>query len=339
MKAWKITERQKIELVDMGAQSVAPNCVKLKMLTAIVDTAEMALFNGGENLPLIAGRDGVGMVIEVGTSVTGFKRGDKAYIRPVSSCGQCSNCVDGDYEKCEYSYVYGETEDGVLRDFISVPTRDLILLPPQVDENQGVFIGEVSMVVEALDKLKIEKGEHIVIMGATMMGLIMAQMALYYQAVPILIDLRQDRLDLAQSMGIYYTVNAVREDPVKKVYSITCGKMAETMAYTLMSGMPVKRAFENLCYGGRMVFVGYEHMKADLKADLTDALIREITIYTVSQSRSNYYSAVNMLVSNAVSVEQLISRRVPFERADEAIKEVSESVMKDIAVLVETKKV
>ena len=339
MKAWKITERQKIELVDMGAQAVAPNCVKLKMLTAMVDTAETALYNDGANLPLIAGHDGVGMVIEVGTEVSGFKRGDKAYIRPVSSCGKCINCKNGHPEKCEYAYVYGETEDGVLRDFISVPARDLILLPQQVDETQGVFISQVAMAVEALDKLKIEKGEHIVIMGATMIGLIMAQMALYYQAVPILIDLRQDRLELAQKLGVYYTVNAVREDPVKKVFSITCGKMAETMAYTLMSGMPIKRAFDNLCTGGRIAIVGYKHMKVDLKADLTPALERGITAYMVSSCAGNYLSAVNMLVSGAVEVEPLVSARVPFEKTDEAIREVSESVMKSIAVLVETAKI
>ena len=339
MKAWRITERQKIELIDMGAQTVSPNCVKLKMLTVMVDTAETALYNDGANLPLIAGRDGVGMVIEVGTEVSGFKRGDKVYVRPVSNCGKCVNCKSGNAEKCENTYVYGETEDGVLRDFISVPARDLILLPPQVDETQGAFIGQVAMAAEALDKLKIEKGEHIVIMGATMIGLIMAQMALYYQAVPILIDLRQDRLELAQSLGVYYTVNAVREDPVKRVFSITCGKMAETMAYSLMSGMPVKRAFDNLCCGGRMVFVGYKHMKSDLKADLAPALEKNLTIKMVSSCADNYYSAVNMLVSKAVSVDALVSSRVPFEKADEAIREVSESVMKNIAVLVETTKI
>ena len=157
--------------------------------------------------------------------------------------------------------------------------------------------------------------------------------------MPILIDLRQDRLELAQSLGVYYTVNAVREDPVKRVFSITCGKMAETMAYSLMSGMPVKRAFDNLCCGGRMVFVGYKHMKSDLKADLAPALEKNLTVKMVSSCADNYYSAVNMLVSKAVSVDALVSSRVPFEKADEAIREISESVMKNIAVLVETTKI
>jgi threonine dehydrogenase-like Zn-dependent dehydrogenase len=114
--------------------------------------------------------------------------------------------------------------------------------------------------------------------------------------------------------------------------------MAETMAYSLMSGMPIKRAFDNLCAGGRIAVVGYKHMKADLKADLAPALERGLTINMVSSCAGNYLSAVNMLVSKAVKVDSLVSSRVPFEKADEAIREVSESVMKNIAVIVETTK-
>lgn len=82
-----------------------------------------------------------------------------------------------------------------------VPQSDLILLPPKVTPEEGVFIESVALAIAALDKLKLEKGEHIVIMGATGVGLILAQAALYYQAVPILVDLRRDRLELAERLG------------------------------------------------------------------------------------------------------------------------------------------
>jgi threonine dehydrogenase-like Zn-dependent dehydrogenase len=340
MKAWKVTSERNVELVDMGAQPVAENCVKLKMLTALVGTHESSLYKkGGNSLPIIAGRQGVGMVTEVGENVTAFKRGDKVFIRPVSPCGKCSNCRNGRKSECEHSYVYGKTEDGVLRDFITVPQTDLILLPPQVNETEGVFIEQVALAIETLDRLKIEKGEHIVILGATLAGLIIAQAAIYYQAVPILVDLREDRLALAEKLGIYYTINAVTTDTVKKVFSITCGKMAETMVYTLLSGMTVRRSFENLVRGGRAAFVGFENMDADLNADLMPALEKEIVIYMVSSAGDNYYSAVNILVSNAVDVTSLVSHRIEFDKIGQAIAEVADNEKKYIALLVDATKI
>ena len=261
------------------------------------------------------------------------------FIRPVSPCGKCSNCRNGRKSECEHSYVYGKTEDGVLRDFITVPQTDLILLPPQVNETEGVFIEQVALAIETLDRLKIEKGEHIVILGATLAGLIIAQAAIYYQAVPILVDLREDRLALAEKLGIYYTINAVTTDTVKKVFSITCGKMAETMVYTLLSGMTVRRSFENLVRGGRAAFVGFGNMDADLSADLMPALEKEIVIYMVSSAGDNYYSAVNILVSNAVDVTSLVSHRIEFDKIGKAIAEVADNEKKYIALLVDATKI
>lgn len=340
MKAWKVTSERSVELIDMGAQPVAENCVKLKMLTALVGTHESTLYKkGGSTLPLIAGRQGVGMVTEVGEKVTSFKRGDRVFIRPVSPCGKCSNCKNGKKSECEHGYVYGKTEDGVLRDFITVPQSDLILLPQQVDETEGVFIEQIALAVETLDRLKIEKGEHIVIMGATLAGLIIAQAAIYYQAVPILVDLREDRLALAEKLGIYYTINAVESDSVKKVFSITCGKMAETMVFTLLSGMTPRRCFENLVKGGRAAFVGFENMDGDLTVDLMSALGKEIVIHAVSSAGDNYYSAVNMLVSSAVNVTALVSQRITFDKIGQAIAEVADNEKKYIALLVDTSKI
>lgn len=58
------------------------------------------------------------MVSEVGENVGNFKRGDRVYIRPQVYCGECSECLKGNEEKCKHAKVYGKTTDGVLRDFI-----------------------------------------------------------------------------------------------------------------------------------------------------------------------------------------------------------------------------
>lgn len=325
MKSWKVTAEREVAIEETTAQPVGENCVKLKMLTVSLNSPERNLYlRGGARLPLILGTNGVGMVTETGENVTSFQRGDYVYIRPMSACGECSYCKSGRRSECEKSYVYGKTEDGVMRDFITVPQSDLILLPEKITPTEGTFIESVALAVSAIDRLKLEKGEHIVIMGATNVGLILAQAALYYQAVPILVDMREDRLLLAEKLGVYYTVNVVDTDPVKKIFSITCGKRAETMAYCLLSGMPVQRAFECLAPRGRAAFVGFDSMNDTLNFNFMPLIDKNIEVYAVSNAIDNYLTAVNMLVSSAVDVKPLVEKRIGFDEVGKTLQEIAD---------------
>lgn len=341
MKAWKVTSEREVVLEDLGAQAVSENCVKLKMLTASLDVAEVHLYEkGGAALPLILGRNGVGMVTEIGESVKGIKRGDYAYVRPVSSCGECSHCKSGRRNDCEKKYIYGKTEDGVMRDFVTVPQSDVIVLPQgRIAPGEGVFIETVALAISAIDRLSLDKGEHIVIVGATNAGLILAQAALFYQAVPILVDMRADRLAIAEKMGVYYTVNAMETDPVKKIFSITCGKKAETLAYCLRSGMPVQRSFDCLANRGRAVFVGFDDMDDNLTFNFMPLIARNVSVYAVSNAADSYLSAVNMLASHSVDVKPLAEKRITFDEVDKTLKEVAEDVTKYVTVLVDVDKI
>lgn len=341
MKAWKVTSEREVVLEDLGAQAVSENCVKLKMLTASLDIAETHLYKkGGAALPLILGRNGVGMVTEIGEAVKGIKRGDYAYIRPVSSCGECNHCKNGRRSDCEKKYVYGKTEDGVMRDFVTVPQSDLIVLPQgRIAPGEGVFIESVALAISAIDRLALEKGEHVVIVGATNVGLILAQAALFYQAVPILVDMRADRLKIAEKMGVYYTVNAMETDPVKKIYSITCGKNAETLVYCMCSGMPIQRSFESLAGRGRAVFVGMDDMEDNLTLNFMPLIARNATVSAVSNAADSYLSAVNMLASRSVDVRPLVEKRIAFTEVDKTLSEVAEDVTKYVTVLVDIDKI
>lgn len=309
MKGWILSDDGS-QIKETEAVRAGNKEVKIKMITAIVpDSAE----NG-----VIAGSDGVGMVTEVGDEVTSVKRGDRVFVRPVSACGACAKCRAGKRSECEKDVVYGKTADGTLRDFMIVPASDLILLPPQVDEETAVFTSLVATAIETFGRLNVEKGEHVVILGANAQGLIAAQVAIYYQAIPVLVDYREDLLDLGRKLGIYYTVNAVDADPVKKVFTITCGKMAENLIYNIGSGVALTRAFDYIGARGRTAFVGEQSAKGEYNVNMLDALRKDASVFTVSGGGENIYSAINMLVGKAVDVEPLIEKRVSFEEVGEA---------------------
>lgn len=311
MKGW-ILSADGATVKETEAVKVGGREVKLKMTAALVPSE---LRDG-----VIAGCDGVGMVTEIGEEVTSVKRGDRVLVRPVSACGVCARCRAGKRSECEKGAFYGRTTDGLLRDFVVASPSDLILLPPQVDDETAVFTSKVATAIETLGRLNVEKGEHVVVLGANAQGLITAQVAIYYQAIPVLVDYREDLLELGRKLGIYYTVNAVDADPVKKVFTITCGKLAESLVYNVGSGVALARAFDYVGRGGRTAFVGDGTASGDYTINVLDALKKNASVYTVAGGGENFYSAINTLVAGAVDVQPLIERRAAFDEVGDAAK-------------------
>ncbi len=83
-------------------------------------------------------------------------------------------------------------------------------IPDRLKDEEAVFTEHTAMAINVISKLKIDKGEHLVIVGATSIGIILAQVAMYHQAVPIVVDMRDELLESARRAGVYYTINIFR---------------------------------------------------------------------------------------------------------------------------------
>ena len=261
------------------------------------------------------------MVTEVGEGVTAYKRGDRVAVNPVTSCGACAACVSGHPHECNHTLTYGEQEDGFMRDFSVVSAEDLIKLPDRISDNDAVFLEHIAMAINAVGALDLDKGEHIVVYGATLVGLILAQAAIYYQAVPVLVDMRADRLELAESLGVYYTVNPVDIDPFKKIFAITGGRMAETVAFMADSRMRPGFALNYAAQGGRVAFVGWKELLDETDASIAPVIEKRLKVTGVGCNGRNMQSAVNMLANKAVNVEKLVSKEVDLSHAGEVVAE------------------
>lgn len=336
MKAWRVYEPGKIALDDLDSQTVGEDCVKLKMLSSALSISDLLIYEGKLStcLPITIGRQGVGLVTEVGSNVVNFERGNRVVIDPRACCHTCSNCKAGKTSECERLLIYGYNEEGFMRDFAIVNSLDIYQLPERVKDNEAIFIEQIALSINAITKLNLEKGEHIVIVGAGVIGMILAQVAIYYQAVPILVDSRADRLDLAGTLGIYYTINSVDTDPYKKIFSLTGGRMAEAVAYVTSSPMPLQRTLDYASNGGRVGIIGWSKVSSDLSASLVGVFEKQLSVFGINNGGKNIPSAINMLANKTVNVAPLISKEIPFLELDKTLKELSDTPNKYIKIAI-----
>lgn len=325
MKVWNYKSPGDISLEERKAEDVAADCVKLKILAFGASVLD-ALHYKGEALchyPIVPCRQCVGFVSEAGSEVTNSKRGDRVVVYPTSPCGVCSACQEGRPNECDNLSFFGTDADGFARDFATVRASSLYTLPDKVDTFDALFIEHIATAIHTCSKMQLQKGEHIVIVGATIIGLILAQVAMYNQAIPILLDYREDKLELAASLGVALTVNTSESDAGKKIFAITGGHMAETVAYMLASDMPVKNLSDFAARSSRIAFVGNCVKDADI--NLRPFILKNAKLISVGSSGKNFPAAINMLVNKSVTVSPLISHTVAFDEFGETLKDLAEN--------------
>lgn len=311
MKAWTLKAPGSIELADSESRFVDKDYVKIKLRYSSISAPDLLMYDGrlSFNAPLILGRQGIGMVTEVGDSEAReesknikLKRGDMVAIKPFSACGGCMMCTGGKPNECENKLVYGINTDGFLSDFTVVKAEDVYKLPERIDLKSAILLEHIDIAISTINELKLERGEHIVINGASYLGLIIAQLALSSQAVPIIVDYDKERLALAQKY-VYYVLDYSEVDVRKKILNITGGRMSETIVHMPQSGLPFGQALSLAGNNGRVAIAGWENT-ADMNGiNVAPILNRQLVVKGINGSCNNFPAAINMLVNHTVDVE------------------------------------
>ncbi|MDR1094630.1 MAG: alcohol dehydrogenase catalytic domain-containing protein [Clostridiales bacterium] len=313
MKVWQIKAPNSVGLQEVH-ENITPDTVKVKLTQCVLAGSDLQSLRGLADTPypFVPGRLGVGVVSEAPDD--GLKRGQRVAVEPYIPCGECAACHT-DPRQCLDFAIMGRNGDGLLRDFVVLPKYCLFPLPDQVRDDEAVFTDYIALALKALDRLGIEPGQHIAVLGASPIGLIAASLAIYYQCVPILIDGRQERLDAARDNGVYYTVNSNLTDVNKRVIEITGGRLCERSVFCMAGGEAPQKALSLTMKTGRVAYAGYQPFNETCNVNIIDTVTKSLSLVGVSDGRGYTARAINMLANAAVNIKDVLPAGVPFDAA------------------------
>jgi alcohol dehydrogenase len=272
----------------------------------------------------ILGHEGVGIVESVGAACTSFKVGDPVLISCISSCGKCDYCRRGMYSHCRSGgWILGHTIDGTQAEYVRVPHADTSLyhLPAGADEEALVMLSDILPTGFECGVVngRIEPGSTVAIVGAGPIGLATLLTAQFFSpSMTIMIDLDDNRLEIARKFGATHTINNGKEDAVAKIMGLTDGVGVDTVVEAV--GIPA--TFE-LCQslvapGGTIANVGVHGQKADLH--LERLWSHNITITTRLVDTVSTPTLLKAVTSNKVDASSLITHRFTLDRILDAYK-------------------
>lgn len=232
--------------------------------------SELHVFRGHQpsGTGFIMGHEFTGEVVETGSEVQLFQKGNRVVSPFTVSCGKCFYCASGASSRCTRSQLYGSAVlDGGQAEYVRVPLADSTLFhaPAAIDEKKLVLMADIfptgyfaaKNAFRTLDAAAIQNST-VLLFGCGPVGICALVSALEYQPKHLIaIDSVRSRLELARSLGaepwnFQENESALRE----RVKALTDGRGADVVIEVVGHSSALRMGFEMLRPWGLISSVG-----------------------------------------------------------------------------------
>ena len=222
-------------------------------------------------------------------------------------------------------YITGQVlhVDGGMAEYYCHPADMLIKIPEGMSWEQAAMAEPLTISLHGIHRGGLQAGEYCAIIGAGPIGLVAGMVAQAYGAHAILLDLVQERLDFAKSLGIEYVINSGKEDPVERIKEITGGEMAHQVMECSGANPAIRQTFDLVSNAGRITLTGWPKKETSLPTDVITK--KEIDIRGARTSAGEFEEALDLINSRKVDMMKILTKTVTMDEAPDTIVDIEKN--------------
>ena len=287
---------------------------------------------GSHSSPRIFGHEMAGQIVAAGAGVEKFAVGDRVMVFHHIPCGECYYCRKKVFAQCPVYKKVGatagfEASGGGFAEYIRVMDwvvrKGVVKVPDHVSYEQASFIEPVNTCMKAIEQLRLEADETVLVVGQGPIGIMLALLARRTGATVVTSDLYPQRLKISESFGLAQTVNAGQADAAARVRELTGGRGADAVVLATAGNSLIKPAMEATRPGGRIMLFA-QTQRSEAAIDPSAVCMDEKTLMgSYSASVDLQEENVKLVFSGEIEFARLISHRFPLAEAVEALRVAS----------------
>jgi len=320
MKAVVYRGKEQIALQEVDKPQLNTGEVLIKVSYAGICGSDLGIYSGKHpraTAPLIMGHEFTGEIVDARLPAEAkIKVGDRVTVNPLISCGQCRPCLTGNAHVCKSLGLVGIDTDGGFAEYVKVDAGQVVKLPETLPLDVACLVEPLAVTVHAVRKSAFKTGDTVVVLGGGPIGLLTAITARFAGASRVIVcELNQSRQKVARNLG--FTVVDSSDNPEEQVLGLTGGNGADVVYEA--AGVPATAilATRLVKSTGQVVIVGV--FKEPAPVDLQAVNFRELSLIGVRvYTPQDYQVAINLL-GRSEQIKEVISHRLPLERAQEGI--------------------
>jgi alcohol dehydrogenase, propanol-preferring len=286
------------------------------------------------NLPLIPGHEVVGTVVERGTNVAGLEVGDVVGVPWMfSACQECEHCLAGLETVCPHMESTGYTRPGGYAEYLVAPAAFVVALPCDVDPvAMAPILCAGVTTYRALQRARVEQGDWVAVVGVGGLGHLAVQWAVALGQRVVAVDVSEDSLTHAGSVGAEVLVNSRHGDPIETVRKATGGGVHGAVVCAAAT-VAFEQATAMLRPSGTVVFVGMPGGDGDLmRLPISSVVGGEISVRGSSVgTRADLRAAIDLALQGAA---QAATRAVRLDDINDVLADLRSGSIVGRAVIV-----
>lgn len=312
---------QDFRLEDCPMPPVGENDVQVEIHYCGVCGTDVHQYHGTWelNIGCTPGHEVSGVVREVGSRVTRFRPGERVALDPGVICHVCEFCRGGRNNLCANRVGMFHYTRGGFGDYTSVPERQVYRVPDGMPLEWAAFLEPASCCVHAIDRAAIEPGQSVAVLGGGAIGLMLMQLALLSGATKVIVSEPQEkRRKIAEELGATAVVDPTSDDAVKAVRDLSNGGVNVAIE---SAGLPVtvSQCFHLVKRGGKIVLFGVCDPDAWVEFNPYYVFRNELTVLGTVMAGHAFPRTLELLASEKIRVQPLISHVMPLSRFQEAL--------------------
>lgn len=320
--------------IEEAPEPVAgPGEVKLRVRNCSTCGTDVKIWRYGHHHivpPRIMGHEVAGEVVE--SHADGWSVGDRVQVIAAIPCGQCGECRRGRLTVCPNQESIGYHYEGGFAEYLVVPAKVLAVnglnrIPNGLSYAEASVAEPLACVLNGQQLARVGEGDDVVVIGSGPIGCLHVRLARARGAGRVfLIDLNAERLRRAADLvAPDATIVGAEVDVVDAVLKLTDGRGADVVITAAASGAAQEQALQMVARQGRIsLFGGLPKDNSVIAIDANLVHYRELTLVGANgSSPAHNAEALRLIASGAVPVADLISHRLPLDRAIEAFDVVA----------------
>jgi len=316
-----------VRIEEMSVPRIGPGEILVKVMASGICGSDIMEWYRIRKAPLVLGHEITGVVAEVGEGVTNCRLGDRVFVSHHIPCNTCHYCLQGYHTACEILHSTNY-DPGGFAEFIRVPRlnvdRGVFLLPEEVSFDAGAMIEPLACVIRGQRLARLQPGQAVLVLGSGISGILHIMLARTSGAGRIMAtDINACRRDQAATFGAD-AVSDAREDIPAWVRSVNDQRPADLVIVCTGAPAAFDQALQSVDRGGTILCFATTEPGVNLSVPINDFWRNEIKLMpSYGNSPYDAVAAIELIRFNRLSVEKMISHRLPLLEAQQGFQLVA----------------
>ena len=272
------------------------------------------------------GHEPAGIILDVSSDVTEFKKGDRVFTHHHVPCYDCHLCNHGYETMCKK---YSETNlspCGLSEEYVvpawNVSHGGVLKISDSLSFEEAAMIEPLACCVRAWNKFSYQEGDSTAIFGVGPTGMMHVMLAHAHKFSKIMcFDVNDFRLDFAKKFDITESIKSMDENRKQKILDHTDGRGVDVAIVATSSLKALDDAIDMVRKGGTVMMFGVPSKGAKLDLDMNKVYSKEITLVTsYAASDKDTKDALELIESSKINVKSLITHTYSIDDTQKAFE-------------------